>query len=229
MELRECIYNRRSVRKYLDLEVPKEMVGEIIEAGTMAPCAGNLQNWGFIIVKDKDARNKMADACLQQDWMANANVHIVVCGIEEPARQHYGLRGERLYTVQNCAAAIQNMLLTAHELGLGACWIGGFDEDMVKDICAIPGNVRPQAVLTFGIPDEKPEIPKRENIYNVCYFGEYDARVEDMDESFGMQGNLMLKNLKSGKEAIEKKTNKWMDKLEHHSKKFLKQVKEKSK
>ncbi|MCK5107250.1 MAG: nitroreductase family protein [Nanoarchaeota archaeon] len=226
MELKDCIFNRRSVRKYLDLEVPREMVGEIIQAGSMAPSSGNLQNWGFIIVRDKSARNKMADACLQQDWMANANVHIVVCGLEDPSKHHYGLRGERLYTVQNCAAAIQNMLLTAHDLGLGSCWIGGFDEGMVKDICDIPDNVRPQAVLAFGIPDEKPDIPKRENIYNMSFFEEYDSKVEDSDECFGYHGDLMLKSLKSSKETVEKKTDKWLDKLEKHTKKFLNNRKE---
>ena len=229
MELKDCIFNRRSVRKYLDLEVPKEKVGEILQAGIMAPSAGNLQNWCFIIVKEPESREKMADACLQQEWMVNANIHIVVCAMQNPAKQHYGLRGERLYNVQNCAAAIQNMLLRAYDIGLGACWIGGFDEEMVKDICGIPDYVRPQAVIAIGIPDEKPEMPKKDNIYNVCFFEQFEGRVEDMNESLGFIGDRIAKRAKRTYEKVEKKSPEWKDKIQKHTKKFLENLNKKSK
>ena len=149
MDVSDCIINRRSIRKYLDLEVPMEQIGKIIDAGSCAPSSGNLQNWSFIIVKDDDSRFKIADACFQQEWMRKAPVHIIVCSKENIAKQYYGIRGERLYTIQNCAAAIQNMLLMAHNQELGACWIGAFEEDMIKNLLNVPSDVRPQAIINM--------------------------------------------------------------------------------
>jgi len=105
MDIYECIKTRRSIRKYLDLEVPKEKIGLIIDAGASAPSTGNIQDWRFTIIKDPEKRAEIANACLQQTWMSHAPVHILVCGATETNKQFYGVRGERLYCVQDCAAA----------------------------------------------------------------------------------------------------------------------------
>ena len=80
METLDCIKSRRSIRKYReDKAVEFEKLARIIEAGTLAPSAGNLQDWKFILVVELAARKKIAEACLQQYWMETAPVHIVVC------------------------------------------------------------------------------------------------------------------------------------------------------
>ena len=77
-------------------------------------------------------------------------MHIVVCSEAEKSELFYAEKGKKLYAIQNCAAAIQNMLLAAHAEGLGSCWVGAFDEDMLKDALKIPDEVYPQAVVTIG-------------------------------------------------------------------------------
>ena len=130
MEALECIYTRRSIRKYLSQHVEWEKVGNILEAGRVAPSAGNLQNWRFIVVMDRGKREKIAELCLGQHWMSSAPVHIIICSQPGTCKRFYGTRGEKLYCIQNCAAVAENMLLAAHAQGLGGCWVSAFDEDM---------------------------------------------------------------------------------------------------
>lgn len=227
LDLLECIKSRRSIRRYLDLEIPTEKIGIIIEAGAMAPSSGNLQNWRFIIVKDKETRKQLANACLQQDWMATAPVHIVICGISEIAKQFYGIRGERLYTVQNCAAAIQNMLLTAHDLELGACWVGAFDENMVRKAVSIPENARPQSIITLGIPNEIVPEPKKTDLTHLAFIEKYNNKIEDAESVMGFYGAAMQQRLQKEKEKLDNATKKMGTHIKKHGKKLLKKIKEK--
>lgn len=150
MDIFECIEKRRSVRNFNpNRHVEWDKVGQIIEAGIMAPSSGNLQNWKFVVVEDKNHKHQVANACLQQFWIEKAQYIIIVVGLEDRAKRFYGIRGERFYSIQNCAACIQNMLLAAHSLGLGACWVGAFDEVAIRknrrnpDLWKAPGNNPP--------------------------------------------------------------------------------------
>lgn len=204
MDVFECVTTRRSVRKYLDTPVEWDKVGTVLEAGRAAPSAGNLQNWRFVVVLDKDKRHQIADAALQQSWMKNAPLHIIVCSEPKKAEQFYGLRGERLYSVQNCAAAIQNMLLTAHSLGLGSCWVGAFDEEMLKRVLNIPEEVRPQAIITLGYSAEKAKAPVRYRIEDVVFLETWMNRIKDMDAYFGYTSAKVQKAIVKGKEFLGK-------------------------
>jgi nitroreductase len=204
MEVFECITTRRSVRKYLDVPVEWEKVGTVLEAGRAAPSAGNLQNWKFIVVLDKDLRHQIADAALQQSWMKDAPVHIIVCAEPKKAEQFYGLRGERLYTVQNCAAAIENMLLTAHSLNLGSCWVGAFDEEMLKRTLNIPDDVRPQAIITLGYPAEKTRAPVRYRIEDIVFLETWMNRIKDINAYFGYTSAKVQKAISKSKEFFNK-------------------------
>lgn len=204
MDIFEGIKTRRSVRKYLTVPVEWDKISQIIDAARYAPSSGNLQNWKFIVVTEADKRRALADASLQQYWMADAPVHIVVCTVLERAVQFYGIRGERLYSIQNCAAAVQNMLLAANALGLGACWVGAFEEEAVKRTCGIPDYARPQAIITIGYADEKPPEPLRYTIENVVFIEKYLNRTSDMDAVLEWYGPGIKRVLKSGKELVEK-------------------------
>ena len=203
MELLESIKNRRSIKKYLDLEVPKEKVGMVIDAGASAPSSGNIQNWRFVIVKDKESRKRLADSALQQHWMETAPVHIIVCAVIDTAKQFYGLRGEKLYSIQNCASAIQNMLLMAHSLGLGACWVRSFDEEKVRRILAITENARPQAIITLGIPDEKPPEPSRIPLTHIAFLEKYNNKIDNLDAVMGYYGADIQKKIEVGAESMK--------------------------
>ena len=90
MDVLEAIRTRRSVRKYRDIPVEWEKVGLILDAGRLAPSSGNLQNWKFIVITDKNARHQISEACLEQQWMAKAPVHIVIVAEPETARPESG-------------------------------------------------------------------------------------------------------------------------------------------
>jgi len=134
MEVLDCITTRRSIRKYLDKPVPWDLVSNVLEAGRFAPSCGNLQNWKFIIVLDDDKRKGLAEASLRQYWMEQAPVLLVVVAEPEKAKRYYGDRGERFYTIQNCAAVATNMMLEAHNLGLGSCWVGALMKKWLKEL-----------------------------------------------------------------------------------------------
>jgi len=178
-DILELIKSRRSITKYQPKPVPWELVSRIVDAARHAPSCGNIQNWKFIVVLSPEKRKAIAEAALQQYWMMSAPVYIVVCGEPEQAERYYGVRGDRLYTVQNCAAAVQNILLEAHSLGLGACWVGAFDEDMLKRCITAEEFVRPQAIVTIGYAAEVPPRPPKNPLNVVTYFEKWRGVVRD--------------------------------------------------
>lgn len=157
MDFLQAVFTRRSVRKFLDKDVEWDKVTTILMAGHSAPSSGNIQNWLFCVVRDDDKRKKIAEACMQQYWMQDAKVHIVVCGDNVKAKRLYGARGETFYTIQNCAAAIENMLLAATALGLGSCWVTAFEEGMLRRILDVPESMTVHGVITIGYASEIPE------------------------------------------------------------------------
>ncbi|RLF13512.1 MAG: nitroreductase family protein [Thermoprotei archaeon] len=176
MELFEAIRSRRSIRRFRDEDIPEEDLKKILEAAIWAPSAGNLQPWEFIVVKNEETKRRLAMAALGQMWMTTAPVIIVVCANLEKSAWRYGTRGRELYAIQDTAAAIENMLLAAHALGYGSCWVGAFDEDEVRRILNIPEGVRPVALIPIGRPAERPSPPSRIPLDRVVYGEEYGKR-----------------------------------------------------
>ena len=228
MDVFECIRTRRSVRKYLIKQVEWDKVGQILDAGRMAPSSGNLQNWQFLVVIDELKKKQIAEASARQYWMANASVLMIVCEKPEITEKYYGIRGTRLYSIQNCAAAIENMLLMAHALGLATCWVGAFDEEKVKRVCSIPDRARPQAIISIGYADEKPEMPPKLTLENVTFlnrYGENAGRILDLYGTLGFTSHHVEGAFKRGKEIIDTGS----EKLEEKSKGFFEKLKEKLK
>lgn len=194
MDVFDCIYTRRSIRSFLSKPVEFDKILRICEAGHHAPSAGNLQNWRFIILTNKDVIASLPPHCLNQDFVASPVV-IVVCSQNNDLEKHYGIRGSRLYSIQGCAAAIENMLLAAHALGLGATWVGAFDEEKIGEICKIPSSARPQALITLGYPDQDPATKQLRKLDDVVSFNTYGSRIKDI--------HMELRNYS---DEIEKKT-----------------------
>jgi SagB-type dehydrogenase family enzyme len=217
MEVFDAIRARRSIRKYKDKQVAWDNIVTIMQAGKYAPSAGNLQNWKFIVVKNDETRKAIAKACLQQEWMEVAPVFIAVVAEPEKAERYYGTRGARLYTIQGCAAAIQNMLLTAHSLGLGTCWIGAFDEDEIFRILNLPEEKSVQAVITIGYADETPQPPQKYRIEYMMFFEKWWGRLEFPKTHLGWwsAGN---KKIVDESKKLAKKVHK---KVKEHVKKKL--------
>ena len=163
MELKEAIKNRHSVRRFSNKKLPMELISEILEYAHLAPSAGNLQARDFIIIEDEKQKINLAKASLDQMFMAEAPVNIVVCANLNRVSP-YGYRGKELYCIQDSAAAVEHILLLALDKGLGACWIGAFDENAVSEILELPPHVRPVAIIPLGYMVGKIEITSRINM-----------------------------------------------------------------
>jgi nitroreductase len=160
MEFFEAIKGRRSIRKFKDQPVEKELIGQLLDSAQMAPSAGNLQARDFIVISDKITKQKLAKAAMGQSFIEQAPFAIVVIANIERSSRIYRSRGE-LYAIQDASAGIENLLLAAHSMGLGACWVGAFDETKVSVLLGIPNKAKPVAIIPVGYPDEKPSAPPR--------------------------------------------------------------------
>ena len=183
MDVLECIKTRRSIRKFKKEPVEWIKIAKVLESGLAAPSAGNLQDFRLMAVTDEGKRRKIAHFCMEQLWMVNAPVFIVVSSTFEKTKRYYGVRGERLYSIQSAAAAAQNILLAAYEQGLGACWVGAFDENPVAELLNIPDYCRVQAIIPIGYPDEKVPCPPKYGVEQMCHinmFGDNAGKVWDI-------------------------------------------------
>ena len=195
--LLKSIKTRRSVGAYTQKEIPQALVLTILDAARWAPSAHNAQPWRFIVVTDHDAKRRLAEA-MADEWaedlardgvspdvrrnLVESSVRrftqapvLVIASITMEEMDKYPDEGrqkiEHLMATQSLAAAIQNMLLTAHSEGLGTCWFCApmFCQNVVRKVLGIPNNVEPQALITLGYPSEHPEAPLRKPLGEVIF------------------------------------------------------------
>jgi nitroreductase len=155
MDMLELIRTRRSVRRYKKEAVSEDLLEKILEAGRWAPSASNSQPWEFIILRDRKIREEVAKATTYGKFLADAPLGIAVV-IDPQASTH---------PVEDGAIATQNMLLAAHALGLGACWIGAYGsvyEATVSEILRIPKGKRVLSILSIGYLAESPRSSRKE-------------------------------------------------------------------
>ncbi|MCC4769878.1 nitroreductase family protein [Methanosarcina sp. DH2] len=169
METLEAIHTRRSVRKYTDRPVPRELVTELLRAAMSAPSAVNAQPWVFIVVDDRKILDEIPTFSPYAGMCREAPLAILICG-DTTQEKAPG------YWVQDCSAAIQNLLLAAHDFGLGAVWTGIFPmTDRVKGFrktFGLPDHVFPLGLVPIGYPAQQPEPQDRyrkEKVYHNRY------------------------------------------------------------
>ena len=164
------IYSRRSIRSYLQKDVPDEILGEIIKAGTYAPTAVNKQPWRFVVITDRDLIDQIGERA-RKLWLENNKdpkdshlIELTRMMAHENFKIFYGAPAlvlvfahpEAFSPIQDCSLAAENMMLAGKALGLGSCWIGlaiplGSDESFLKDM-EVPEGYRLIAPLIFGYP-----------------------------------------------------------------------------
>ena len=212
-DILDLIKSRRTIKNFTSQYVSWENVARIIDAGRHAPSCGNLQNWKFVVVDDTEKKKLIADACYEQFEIISANALILICSEPEKAERYYGLRGERLYSVQNCAAAAENMLLEAHSLGLGSAWIGAFDEEMVKNILGIPEEARPQVIIAVGYAREIPPKPPKYPLETVMYLNRWRGKMRDYATYTHDVATILERKSDNAKEVVHGAASKVVDSI----------------
>lgn len=170
LDVFEAIKKRRSVRAYADEKVSEEDVERLIDAARWAPSAGNIQPWEFVVVKDVETKRKLSEAALNETFIEKAPVVIVVCADLNRSSRGYGSRGKHLYSLQDTAAATENILLAAQELGLATCWVGAFRDNEVAKAVKAPRNLKPVAIVPVGHPAERPMAPPKRSVNEIVHY-----------------------------------------------------------
>lgn len=187
--VRDAIFARRSIRRYVEQPVPRDVVEQVLQAAVWAPSAHNRQPWRFAVVETAAAKERLAramgdrlradltadgvpsdviekDAARSYARITSAPVAIILClslvdmDVYPDTRR---ANNEYLMAVQSVAMAGQNLLLAASALGLGACWMCAplFVPDVVRAVLSLPDDWQPQALLTLGYPAETRDKTRR--------------------------------------------------------------------
>lgn len=165
MDVLEAIRNRRSIRSYQNREVSVEKLTQVLEAGRWAPSAHNSQSRRFIVVRDEATRKHLARIATYGSFLAEAPIAIAVV-IDPSASNH---------PAEDGASATQNMLLAAHALGLGSCWIGSYGsgyEERAKRVLGIPDDKRLLSLISLGYAAESGST-SRLNLDRIVYYERY--------------------------------------------------------
>lgn len=162
------ILGRRSVRVFQAGNVTDDQVKKLLEAAMAAPSAMTKDPWRFVVVRKAETLEKIAAACPGGKMLPACPLGIVVCGdLDASFEQNAG------YLLQDCSAAIENLLICAHAQGLGACWVGAYPAETsmaaLKELLHLPHPVLPIAVIAVGIPGEHPEARTRYDAAAVHY------------------------------------------------------------
>jgi nitroreductase len=149
----EVLDARASCRYFSSEPVRDDEITEILRAAKCAPSAGNLQAWRVFVLEGKDLLSKVGSAAYNQDWIRTAAAVLVFCADWELSEQKYGKRGKRLFSIQDATIACSYGQLACEALGLGACWVGSFNEVAVASILEAPNRkFRPVSLLVVGRP-----------------------------------------------------------------------------
>lgn len=172
-EIMDYIFQRRSIRKYLDKDVEEENLVLLLKAAMAAPTAANRQPWEFIVVTNREKLSELRGTLREGQY--NASAAIVVCGNMHLA---FSNKDKEIW-VQDCSAAIENMLIAATGFGLGTVWIGLYPQlNKCMPVCKIlniPEHVIPMSVVYIGYPDEYKE-PRTQYNEKRVYWQEYEPK-----------------------------------------------------
>ena len=159
------ILGRRSVRRYRGEPVPDDVIGRILEAGRQAPSAANRQPWHFVVVTDQETKDKLATGRYNGFIRDSA---FTVVGVALP----YDRVSEK-WGVIDVTIAMQNMVLAAEVQDVGSCWVGDFNEEVVKSLLGIPKEAKVVALLPMGIPDEQPGPKTKKPLDEIVHYNNW--------------------------------------------------------
>jgi nitroreductase len=152
MDTLHAIHTRRSIRQYLDKPVPEELIQKLLAAAMQAPSARNQQPWHFVVIDERKTLVEITTFMPNAAMAANAPQAVLVCA-------DLTLEKSEGYWVLDCSAAVENMLLAAHALGLGAVWCGVYPREPrmqgLRRLIGLPENIMPHNLVVLGYPGEQ--------------------------------------------------------------------------
>ncbi len=152
MDAIKALLTRQSVRSFTNQIVTDEQIDQLLDVMIAAPSAGNMQPWRIFVIRDQTLKRQLARDAGNQNFIATASVVFVVCRVPEESALEYGNRGRHLYSFQDTAAMVENLLIGAHALGLGGCWVGAYKDEAVARDLECPEGVIPVAIIPIGYP-----------------------------------------------------------------------------
>ena len=165
MAVLKCVSERYSCRSYQQRPIEDEKLGQVLEAGRLAPSAKNMQDWRFVVVTEDQTKIQLAQAANGQTFLAKAAAIIIACSNSD----HVMRCGQAIGPI-DVAIALEHMCLQAVELGLASCWIGSFSPEKIRALLEIPKDVAVIELLAIGYPDDEYKAMKRVPLENIiCY------------------------------------------------------------
>ena len=181
MALLDLLKHRKSVRDFLDRPVERDKIMMCLEAARLAPSAVNSQPWKFIVVDDKQLKDRLCDTAFSGIYSINsfcktAPVIVVIISEKSKFTARIGgmFRGTTYYLI-DIGIAIEHFVLQAEDSGLGTCWIGWFNEGAVKSILNIPPHKKIDIIIALGYYDREKVHAEhgREPIDKIASFNAY--------------------------------------------------------
>ena len=179
MALFDLLKHRKSIRDFLDRPVERKKIMMCLEAARLAPSACNSQPWKFIVVDDRQLKDKLGDAAFRGIYSMNsfckmASVLVVVVSEKSKFLARIGgmFRGTKYYLI-DIGVAIEHFVLQAEDLGLGTCWIGWFNVRAVKSVLEIPHRKKIDILIALGYREKTRSEHSREPIDKIASFNSY--------------------------------------------------------
>jgi nitroreductase len=160
----KSIKERRSVRKYTSKKISKDIIEELVDCARLAPSARNDQPWEFLVVTNEENLKKLSKIITYGSFLDGAAACIIVCGKEKG------------HLIEDGSAATENILVAAHSLGIGSCWIAGYNRQYnedIKQLLNIPKENDLASIISLGYISEKANIPKKRSLKEVLHFEKF--------------------------------------------------------
>lgn len=169
MEFKDVIAGRRSIRKYKPDPVEKEKIMAVLDAARLAPSWKNMQCWKFIVIESEAGKDAVLQSFAEDNpgkkALVAAPVLLAICGDPKAS----GVQNEKDYYLVDLGIAFEHVILAAHDLGLGTCFMGLFNEDVLKKNLNVPADWRVVAVTPLGYPDQAPNPRPRHELKDIVF------------------------------------------------------------
>ena len=170
MDIFQVIRDRRSIRKYKDTPVEQEKIMQVLDAARLAPSWKNLQCWRFLVLTEQVKKEALLayfpDDNPGKKAIMQAPALILVCADPAESDVENGME----YYIADASIAFTQLMLAAHALGLGTCWMGWYDEGGIRTALGIPENIKIIGITPLGYPDQEPKARPRKELSQIAYF-----------------------------------------------------------